>query len=222
MNISKFELILHFSNTLRAKTPIQNIGLLLGEEVTEDIEPVISRKESEKFAIRWDYDEVGILKEDVRNVRGCINKFLKTTKIINGAVPIGNLLKRQLVIDWIFPIDEKYNFKQLQRKYTEFFINNNELIRNTFDSSVLLDYHSEQGTLHHQSGAMQIPQLENEFRSFVIPKNNPKLFLFLETQIENGEPITYSDLDMEDFIGKSYQICRTHANVFQKIVEAVL
>jgi hypothetical protein len=222
MNISKFELILHFSDTTKAQAPIQKIGSLLNEDVTDDFEPVISRKENEKFAIRWGYDEVGLIKEDVRNVRGCINKFIKTTETINGAIPIGTLSKRQLAIDWIFPVDEKYNFKQLQRKYTDFFINKNELVRNTFDSSMVLDFHSEQGTLHHQSGAMKIPQLEIEFRTFVVPKNNPKLFLFLETEIENGEPKTYSEQDMGDFIEKSYQICRNHAILFKKLTGAVL
>ena len=141
MNISKFELILQFSDSTKVRTPIQNIAMLLGEEANEEIEPVISRRENEKFAIRWDYDEVGILKEDVRNVRQCITKFIKTTEKINGMIPIGNLSKRQLVIDWIFPVNDKYSFKQLQHKYTDLFIINDKLVRNTFDSSVLLDYH---------------------------------------------------------------------------------
>ena len=222
MNISKFELILQFSDSTKVRTPIQNIAMLLGEEANEEIEPVISRRENEKFAIRWDYDEVGILKEDVRNVRQCITKFLKTTEKINGMIPIGNVSKRRLVIDWIFPVNNKYSFKQLQHKYTDLFIINDKLVRNTFDSSVLLDYHSKQGILHHQSGVMKIPQLEKEFRSFVIPKINPKLFLFLETEIENEQPMTYSEQDMRDFVVESYQICKFHATLFKKVMEAVL
>ena len=222
MNISKFELILQFSDSTKVRTPIQNIAMLLGEEANEEIEPVISRRENEKFAIRWDYDEVGILKEDVRNVRQCITKFLKTTEKINGMIPIGNVSKRRLVIDWIFPVNNKYSFKQLQHKYTNLFIINDKLVRNTFDSSVLLDYHSKQGILHHQSGVMKIPQLEKEFRSFVIPKINPKLFLFLETEIENEQPMTYSEQDMRDFVVESYQICKFHATLFKKVMEAVL
>jgi hypothetical protein len=222
MNISKFELILSFSNTTKAQTPIQKIGSSLNENVTEDFEPVISRKEKEKFAIRWDYNEVGVIKEDVRNVKVCIKKFLKATENINEIIPLGNLSKRQLRIDWIFPVDEKYNFKILQRKYTNFFITKNIFARKAFDSSLLLDFYTEQGTLHHQSGAMKIPQLEGEFRSFIVPKNNPKLFLFLETEIENGVPVNYSEQDTEDFIVKSYQICLAHANLFKSSIEDVL
>lgn len=222
MNISAFDLRLQFAEDTKLRTPIKAVCELLGEEVSEEIEPVISREENAQFAVRWDYDEIGILKEDVGSVRRCITRFLETTENINKVAPIGNLSKRQLTVDWILPTDKKYKFKQIELKYRKVFIISNELVKGSFDSSMLLDIDCEQGTLHHQSGAMKIPQLKDDFRSFEIGKNHPRVFLFLQTEIENKQVTTYSKEDMRDFMWKSYQICKSHATHFRKVMETVL
>lgn len=217
INISSLEFVLSVE-----RTPLQDISKLLREEAPEESEPVISRNEREKFAINWEYGSLGLLKEDVRNVQDCINKFLETIKRINAIAPIQKLSARELRVDWMLPVDKKYSFRQLHTRYVTTFIRNRELLRKAVDSSVLLDINCEQGILHHESGPMKISQLKEDFRAFDTRRDHPKLFMFLQTEVENKQRVEYSEEDTIEFMRESFSICKSHARRFEKIMEAML
>jgi len=223
MNISRFELILDFAEETRLHTHSHIVSKALGEELLdEEYQPVIVRDEKDKFGVRWDYEECGIIKEDIGDEKECINTFVATLESINNVAPLGKLSMRYLRVDWIFPVSDKYDFKTLEVKYRQAFIKENELFRECYDSSVVIDMKYDQLTLHHQSGAMDLAQLQDMFKVFTIKEGHPSLFLFLNTQVTDKQLTTYSRDDMENFIQHSFQLCKTHAEVFGKTVEGIL
>lgn len=223
MNISAFELTLIFAEDTRLKTYVGAVSEALGEEITGEIsQPVIVRRGKEKFAARWDYAKCSMLKEDVDNSNECINEFIETIETINGVAPIGKLSSRNIRVDWVLPVNDKYNFKKLEVEYRRIFIKQTSLSNKAYDSSVLLDIKCDQGILHHQSGPMGIAQLQDGWRSFKTKDGYPNLFLFIDSVINDEQLIEYSKLDMKKFVKNSFQLCKSHAENFEKIVGGVL
>ncbi len=223
MEISRLELVLDIAEEAKLHTHSYNVSKTLGEELSdEEYQPIIVRDEKNKFGIRWDYETCGIITENVENENDCINKFISTLESINKVAPFGKFSTRKLRVDWIFPVNEKYDFKTLELKYRHIFIKDNEIFKKCYDSSVVMDMSYEHIKLHHQSGTMDISQLQNMFKVFTIKKGHPTLFLFLNTEASESRIINYSVDNMKEFILYSFNLCKNQAEEFGKMMEAVL
>lgn len=222
MNISRFELSLDFSEETRLHTLPYLVSEALGEqELEEDYTSTVFRNEKDKFAVRWNCEICGIIREDVNSGQECIKEFVSTLETINNVAPIGRISGRALRINWIFPSKEK-QFNALEMKYRQLFIKENELFSLGYDSSVICDMKYDESILHHQSGAMGLAQLQEGFKTFTIKEGHPSLFLFLTTEVEDSRLVTYTKDDMGRFMHYSFQLCNSHAENFGKIVGRIL
>jgi hypothetical protein len=223
MNISTFELALFFAEETQLKMYTSAVSEVLGEQMLEEeYEPCVVRKEKEKLAIYWRYDSCGILKEDVSNVQEVIKKFSTTIEIINGVAPIRKLSSKRLRIDWVMPVNSKYDYKNLEMKYRKAFIRENPLFKEGYDSSVVLDMKYDKLVLHHQSGAMGIAQLQSDYRQFKTKEGYPLLFLFVNSYVTDDQLEDYSKESIGIFIKDSYKLIKSHAQEFEKMMEGVL
>lgn len=222
MDISRFELLLDFAEETRLHTLPYKISEVLGEkELEDDYTSTVFRDDEEKFGVKWNYESCGIIKEDVSDTEKYIKKLISTLELINNVAPIGIMAKRTLRIDWIFPSKEK-EFDVLEKKYRQIFIREHELFSRCSDSSVVIDMEYEGVTLHHQSGAMRLSQLQEMFKVFTIREGHPPLFLFINNEVTDSHPIQYTKDDMDKFIEYSFQISKSHAENFGKIVGRLL
>ena len=151
----------------------------------------------------------------------CISNFTKTLETVNKVVPVGKILSKRLRVYWILPAS-KYDFKNLEMKYRQIFVNDSEIFSNCIDSTVVIDMKRDEWKFSHQSGAMEVAQLQNLFRVFNIKEGQAKIFLFLATTITDEQLEEYSRENMENFLNKSYEICKTHSDKFEGIMEEIL
>lgn len=225
MIIVRLELILEFQENTKIRTPARSVFEILGGQVSDVQKPrepnAIIRREKEKFAVRWDYDSCKILHEDVYNYGECIKDIITLLEKINKVAPIGSLSCKKLITFWILPTD-KYDFKSLELKYRQAFIKENELFTDCIDSSVVVDMKRDGLVLSHQSGAMELSQLQNDFREFKIKGDFPKIFLFLSSTIVSKITSKYLTTDMEEFITGSLEMCKSHSDNFEKMMRGVL
>lgn len=226
MELIRFETKLKFAKKSRVVTPAYSVlKALTDKEPPEEQRPkepgVLIRNEQQKHAVRWDYDECGILYEDTAEHNNCIKDTVRVLDMINHVAPITQINWRELIIYWILPTP-KYNFKSLELKYRENFIKPSAIFHRCVDSSVAIDMKYDDCILHHASGAMNITQLQSDYKIFKMKEQQAKLFIFLETSISNGKMIEYSSKDLREFLEKSFEKCNSHANEFQKEMEAIL
>jgi len=225
MIIIRLELLLDFDNKTKSITPAQAVFKALGGQVTGEKEPLqpgaVIRSEKDKWAASWHYDSCNIMHEDVDNYQECFKHMLATLEKINQTVPLGVLSRGRFRSYWILPAG-KYDLVTLKQKYQYTFIKDSGLFSNSIDSCTLVEMQYNKWVLHHQSGAMDIPQLQRDFKLFKIREGTPKVFLFLATTVTSPLLVTYQSKDIEDFINKSFDLCKLHSDKFQTIMEGVL
>jgi len=167
------------------------------------------------------YNDCSIMSEDPTDHRQTITRTLSILENINDATPISKIKLQRLRIFWIRPV-RNYEFKPLKRKYRQCFIKEKEIFDNCFDSSVVLEMSRGRLNLHHQSGIMDISQLQKDYRVFKMKAVTSKVFIFLSTTISSTDVVEYSRKSFEEFLLNSFEICQTHSDGFEKIMEEVI
>ena len=151
----------------------------------------------------------------------CISTFIKTIGTVNKVAPIGKVSSKTLRVYWILPVN-KYDFGNLEMKYRQMFIKDSGIFSNCVDSTIVIDMKYDKWKFSHQSGAMDVAQLQNRFRVFNIEEGQARLFFFLSTTVTDEQLEGYSKEKMENFLNKSYQICKSHSDDFEGIMEGIL
>lgn len=226
MDISHFETKLGFSEKTRVITPaqavIQRIGTREISKLERPPEPGVRiRNQRLKLAVLWTYDDCSIVFEDPIDHRQAITRILSVLENINDVAPIGKIKFRNLRIFWIRPISN-YEFKLLERKYRQCFIKESKIFYNCLDSGLMLEMSRGRLKLDHQSGIMDISQLQKDFRVFKMKEVASKVFIFLSTTISSSDIKQYSRKSYEEFLLNSFEICRAHSDEFEKIMEEVI
>lgn len=223
----RFETVLVFGKTLRPPiTTTQVIHNKLGGEATskntlrKDVGTLI-RKEKEKHAIRWDYDSCNILYEDNTDHTYCIKDTVDAIEKINQVLPINTLSSINLKTYWILPING-YSFKSLEIKYRDNFIRQSPIFENCVDSTIVIDMEWSDRIISHQSGAMDIAQLQDQYRVFKAREDYPALFLFLSISITNKKLLKYCDEAVGEFLTSSFDKSKTHSDGFERIMRSIL
>ena len=106
------------------------------------------------------------------------------------------------------------DFKSLEQKYRDNLVIPQPLWENIYDSSVLADMEVNGSTFHHQSGAMQVPQLMASYLEFKL-SSVPRTFLFLWASIINKRMVKYSMRGIRRFLHTSLQQCEHHSKLFE-------
>lgn len=226
MNLSYFEIHLGFSKKHKVATPASAIfrALTGKQEPSGDkpIEPGVRiRDEQQKQLIFWHYNSCTVLYEDRQDYDFCINGTVNLLDRIDKIAPIRELELMRFRADWILPV-VNYDFKSLEQKYREHFIKQHAIFDNCYDSSVVIYMKRNKWTLHHQSGAMNIDQLQRDYRVFPMEKTKDKLFLFLSNKVESTETIIYSNKQMKGFLDEAFKMCKNHSELFQSMMEGIL
>lgn len=175
---------------------------------------------NDKVVIKWNTKRFAIAMEKVSNPDYCTNVIMANIKKIDEAVSIPKLNSRSVGTCWILPAPG-HDFTSIERKYREKMIVHNDIICDTYDSSIVLDIKAGEQTLHHQSGAMNSEQLQNTYLNFEADKV-PETFLFLEASIHEKKVVQYSHEEMQSFLAKSLETCIHHGIAFQQIWEGVI
>jgi hypothetical protein len=225
MILSGVELVLDFAKSTRLPTPARAVFEALGGQVREGKQPrepiATIRNAKGKTAVRWDYESFNIVQEDVDDIPKCISTFIRTIETVNKVAPIGKVASKTLRAYWILPVG-KYDFRNLEVKYRQAFVKDNELFSNCVDSTIVIDMKYDKWKFSHQSGAMNLAQLQDHYRTFGAKEGHAALFFFLATTIIDEQPDGYTKTTMENFLNKSYDICKAHSNKFEIIMEGVL
>jgi len=187
------------------------------QQVAED---VMVRSPKRKLAVKWGSESFGVVLEEVTNIDDFTEVVMPLLDRINGVAPIDQLTGRMIITDWLLPTPS-YDFAALEQKYRKTMMTPQSIQDGTFDSSVILDSKVKDWILHHQSGAMSVKQLLRDYLAFK-PDNVPNVFLFLLTSIEETKVVQYSNEEMRNFLAKSFALCKSHSDAFERIWEGVL
>ena len=174
----------------------------------------------DKLAVRWDTKSFGAILEKAPNVNNFAEIVIPLLDRIHAIAPIGKLSSRNFTTYWLLPAPT-YEFPALEQKYRETMIVPTALSRSATDSSIVLDINIKDGMLHHQSGAMGIEQLLDDYLLFKL-EDVPKVFLFLWTGIEERKMIQYSSKEVQNYILRSFDHCKSHSDIFERIWREVL
>lgn len=225
MQLLSFETKVELTEEIRVPSLSQRVhraitgGAPTKEEKTA--EPGVHiRMTKRKVVIDWDTSQCTITLEHITSPENCIETTLSLLSNIDAVAPINQLNSRTIITCWLLPTPN-YDFPSLERRYRETMIVRQPIQKGTFDSSVILDIRANRWILHHQSGAMGIKQLSDDFLLFK-PKGVPKVFLFLLASITEEKVVQYSSKEMRDFLAKSFKLCKSHSNAFEQIWEGVL
>lgn len=227
MDISHFETKLEFAEETRAITPAQAViqRISTAKDISKLERPhepgVRIRDERLKLVLLWTYDDCSILYEDPSDYKQALSRTISLLENINEVAPIGKIKLRRLRIYWTRPVTN-YDFKSLEHKYRGRFINESKIFDGCFDSSVIMEMKIGNFNLYHQSGIMDISQLQKDFRAFKMEGVRSKVFIFLSTTASSTDVVEYSGKSFEEFLLNSFEICRTHSDGFEKIVEEVI
>jgi len=226
MDISRFETSLDFSEKTRVITPAQAVMQRIGDKDVSKLERPREpgariRDEKLKLALLWTYDDCSILCEDPSDYKQALSRTMSVLENINEVAPIGKMKLRRLRIYWTRPVTG-YDFKSLERKYRGRFINESKIFDGCFDSSVIMEMKIGNFNLHHQSGIMDISQLQEQFRVFTMKQIESRLLIFLSTTVSNTDVIEYSKRNIESFLLDSFDICQNHSNEFEKTMEEII
>ena len=232
MIIARIETSLTFSNDTKPLTPAHMIYDTLAKgdkkpvpaKVDKPSEPGARIKDDErKMLLYWNYSTCQITFENAEDGIKTIAEIIKLLDRIDCVVPFKKLSKQIFTTFWVLPVKSEYTFKALETVYRDCFIKELPLWKNAFDSSILMTIKSGNRLLNHQSGTMDIAQLQTP--TYSIFKRNeqfPKLFIFLSASIENLEVLEYSSGKMKDILENSFKECYSHASDFQNLLEAKL
>lgn len=174
----------------------------------------------DKVSVIWQPTFCRIRIENVSNLKYCIDRIMSFLGEIDKVAPIGEVSSRIFITYWILPAPN-YNFASLERKYRDTMIVENDISNVAYDSSVILDISADGRTLHHQSGAMAPPQLQQTHLAFKLD-NLPKAFIFLEASILDNNVIQYLREEMHSFMESSLSDCISHSKLFGEFWEGRL
>lgn len=225
MQLVHFGVELKFAEKSHLPSPAENVyRALTGKKPDKSkvIEPGAHISAADvRVDILWRFDKCKIILEDASSLERCVETALLWLNQIEKVAPIGKLDNTEVSTYWLLPAPS-YDFASLERKYREKMIANNEdILKGTFDSSVILDIGINDCILHHQSGAMKRQQLLEEYLAFKSDKL-PEVFLFLETNIINKDKVAYSKDGMHKRLSAFFNHCMSHSNAFGQIWKEAL
>ena len=174
----------------------------------------------QRAVVTWDYGGCAICIEKIANRDACIEFVTQQLDAINSAAPIAQIADRRVITNWILPAP-KHAFSLLEELYREKMITNREFMQGTYDSGIVLDIAVDDCVLHHQSGAMELKQLCDDYLHFE-RKDLPKVFVFLYASLIEIKVIQYSREEMQRYLEKAFDHCKAHSEVFSKIWEGYL
>lgn len=225
MRLLGIELSFDFVEEIREYTLTQQVhkaitGRMPEESIQQVREEVLVRSPKRKLAVKWDSQSFGVGLEEVTNIDNFAEVIIPLLNRINEVAPIDQLTRRMIMTEWLLPTPN-YDFAALEQKYRKTMMAPQPIQDSAFDSSIILDIKVKDWILHHQSGAMGIKQLLLDYLAFK-PDNVPKVFLFLLASIAETKVVQYSSEEMRSFLVKSFALCKSHSDAFEKIWEAVL
>ena len=221
-----FETKIEFTEDNKHITPAGHVfQALSGAEQPKEGRPdepgVRIRDEKKKLLVLWGYNSCSVLVEDEKEANNCISKTIAIFEKIDNSVKIGELRSISLGTSWILPV-KGMNFKELELKYRSSFFKEQAIFNKSIDSSVVMDMKQENCTMHHQSGAMGIKQLKDDYKIFEFTGYKEELFIFLLVNIINTNVLQYSRESIKEFLSWSYEKSYNHAGEFSKIIEVGL
>lgn len=204
-------------NTL-LHTPARKVFQALGGKVgkTQPTEPgahILS--ESDKAEIRWNYDYCSIALEQIERHAESLKLIIDYLRTIDSVVPIGKLKVVELRTNWILPMT-KYDFASLNRLYMQTVLSQKDYMQATFDTGVVLDMRIDDWIIHHESGPMNLKQLQEEYLHFRWG-NLPQVFIFLLVSVKSINLLQYSVEQMGDFLTRGFDYCSRHSDNFYNI-----
>jgi hypothetical protein len=219
LRLIHLEIELDFAQEFKSLSISQQLHKALTGKKSSDEEQVEPRVEfsspKKRQLVEWDVNSCRVVIESVTSLDECFGKMVALLETINNVAPIGKLCRREFITYWILPT-ESFNFKLLEQKYRAIFTTQQPVWKNVFDSSVIIDMKINELIFHHQSGAMGTRQLRQEFMEFNLERI-PKVFLFLLATVTSHEAVAYSGQDTTHFLINSFQHCKNHSELFEKI-----
>lgn len=223
MLLVHFDIEFEFNEATRLRTPAHKVfdafsGKLRGPEPREPGTNI--RDEKQKFTVNWKYERCRIVLEETEDWSKCISTLTKLLEIINNVVPFGKLQNTNVDTEWILPA-EKHDFTSLNEIYMRTFISPKDFMRDTYDSSIVLDSKIDDFILHHQSGPMMRKQLSEDYLVFKRP-NLPAQLIFLLVGARYTKVIQYSKEEIQRLVTNAFNLCERHSNKFGEIWEDYL
>lgn len=225
MRLIHLEIRLDFAEEIHEYSLEQKVykaitGKMPTEAEQKPKQPVLISSPKRKQSISWDTESSEVILEQVPNINNFVEIAVGLLSKIDAVAPIGKLSRRTFVTYWLLPA-LGYDFSMLEQKYRGSMISQKPICQGTIDSSVLLDINISGSRLHHQSGPMKIKQLFDDYLLFKLD-DIPEVFLFLWASIEEEKVVEYSNEEMQGYLLKSFNHCKSHSEAFEQIWEGIL
>ncbi len=220
MKLVHVDVIVIFARRKREESaPVRVFKALGGRGRQPELEEaeVTIRTIQDRTNIYWTREGFSILCEKVSSLDSCTDKIMDFVARSNKAVPINQMKVIEFTTYWIMEANE-YGFSELEKRYRKAMLITPTAVDGTIiDCSAIFDIQlNTNNILHHQSGAMRLQQLEEDF-VFFKPEELPERFLFLEAQVARRERMRYTDKGMRNALSVLSSYCESHAAKIEKI-----
>ena len=228
----RFALRLQFVEPIRTRSlSYQIFTALSGKVPKQEPESIAERGvqihvDKDKMTVLWIPNRCQIALEKISDIpdvsakKHYIDRIISVLEIINEVAKIGKLSNKKLLTYWILPTPQ-YDFVSLQRKYSEMMFTKNDISNTAYDSSAIFDIRRDKWDLHHQSGAMEPQQLQEEYLNFKLD-SVPKTFIFLEASLTDNNVLKYAMDEVCSFMEGALEMCISHMEEFNRICERCL
>ena len=225
MQLVHFSVELEFAEKRHLPSPAKNVYRALSgkkPDKGEVVEPGAHISLSDKRVdIRWRFDRCRVILEDASSLKRCVETVLLWLSQIDKVAPMGEIDSTKVTTCWLLPTP-RYDFASLERKYREkMIVSNKDILKGTFDCSVMFDADIGDCKLYHQSGAMEHQQLLKNYLFFK-PDEVHEVFLFLLARVTNEDKVEYSKGGMHKQLSALFNHCMSHSNAFDQIWKEAL
>lgn len=225
MRLVHLEIRVGFAEEIQEHSLEQKVHKAITGKIPRELEqktkqPVLIQSPKRKQAVKWDTESCDIVLEEVPDINNFLKMVILLLDNINAVAPIDKLSRRNLTTYWILPAPN-YDSPSLEQKYREIMLAQNEISSLAADSSAIFDIRIGELTLHHQSGPMWPQQLLDDYLHFKAA-DIPKAFLFLWASIEEKKVVKYSSEEIQNYLLRSFNHCKSHSEAFDRIWEGIL
>lgn len=225
MRLLRAELYVEFTDEIKTPSLSQRVHQAITNRAPSGYEEIAEpgvhiRARKRKMVVDWDTSCCSVIVEQIADASESIDTIISVLDKVNAVAPMNRMQNKMVITNWLLPA-LNYDFLSLEQKYREIMMVNQPIQEGAYDSSVILDIKARRWTLHHQSGAMRTKQLLTDFIEFK-PADLPKVFLFLLASIEEQKVLQYSREEMHQFLITSFELCKSHSDIFERIWEGIL
>jgi hypothetical protein len=202
MDLVKTILRLDLAEPLSPWLELRALFRMAGEDASAELQgqPVIVARQQKRQRVIIQVRSVSLEDEGARNIDEALTRTAEFTRDVNSASELPEL--RSFRFDAMFIEPFSLPFHELVARMKLQFFRAQELVDSATDIEMSLDFREDTYSKHLQLGPMMPGQLQETYLAF--PRERlPAQFLFVSLARSRTAPLTFDQVEMEEFLNQT-------------------